>query len=532
MWCLALAIILAGNALVASPAFAETKMAQSKAPDANPATSPKPAADAKPATTVSLKVVVSNPHSAKSPESATVVVKDKDGKVVAQGVTKLPDAETIKSDPGQKGIPSAQFDLPVGTYTVETKFTSDSDTKYEGKVEVKLVPENRTPSVYIDAKLVNTEEQKPAEDKTGGQNRAPDKTATGVGDGPTSGSSNTGAMAADDTIAGRLAWQLLLEADHPKQVLLPSGTDPIKVINDFGFRGATYFPIPAGAGGGISLTGFVGDAQWGKIEDQFCQADPSACSTNSCKEWLFPAIDDALPSRPSILQRIKDRRAPSGRPEGVMLDTGGVVSSYKGGVKDGTGRPLAGSTVALMEPEPRIETALDDNPKNDLPWTPYGLILLPVDKKGEFTVERSIIDEIIPSAIGAAIETVPAKTGVDRYPDRGSWEKFMGSLWEKYMDWGNSDTAKTGVGSGKTGGAAQNYETGKSPDASVGERKESAPSTSSPVSGGEVAGAGVTELGANGVFQDIRVQNFGSTMGWGVCAAVGWESTCAGGRPR
>ena len=292
MWCLALAITFACNAPVASSAFAETKMAQSKAPDA------KPAADAKPATTVSLKVVVSNPHG-KGPDSANVVVKDKDGKIVAQGVTKLPDAVTVKYDPAQKGIPRAQFDLPVGTYTVETKFTSDSGTQYEGKVEVKLVPENRTPAVYIGGKLVNTEEQKPAEDKTGGQKRAPDKTATGGGDGLPSGSSNIGAMTADDTMAGRLAWQLLLETDHPKHVLLPSGTDPIKVVNDFGFRGATYFPIPAGAGGGISLTGFVGDAQWGKIEDRFCKDDPTACSTNSCKEWLFPSISEAPQSGPS-----------------------------------------------------------------------------------------------------------------------------------------------------------------------------------------------------------------------------------------
>ena len=125
MWCLALAIILAGNALVASPAFAETKMAQAKAPDA------------KPATTVTLIVKVSNPHG-KGPDSATVIVKDKDGKVVAQGVTKLPDAETVKYDPAQKGIPRAEFDLPPGAYTVETKFTSNSGTKYEGKKDMEL----------------------------------------------------------------------------------------------------------------------------------------------------------------------------------------------------------------------------------------------------------------------------------------------------------------------------------------------------------------------------------------------------------
>jgi hypothetical protein len=345
----------------------------------------KPAADAKPAATSKVTVVVEDPASS-SPSSgvntAKVVVKDKDGKVVATGYTAQGKVHYGTGGQVYSEPDSATLDLPPGAYTIESEFTS-AVTGEKKKATADVVVEPKKP-LYVITKgyPVKTEEKKAAEDKTGGQKRAPDKTATGRVD-----SLTTRTVDEMKSLVG-----FSLETDHPKHVLLPSGIDPMNVIKDFGMRGATFFPIPQGAGGGFSLTGYVDDAQWQKIEDRFCQTDPDACSTNSCKEWLFPDIGATPRLSPTPLQRIS------------MHDSSGYVNapasgsstpSYKGGVKDGTGKPLAGSTVTLFPPEPKIETVLDDDPKNDPAWTSEGLIQLAVDHKGEFEISWEIMEKFV-----------------------------------------------------------------------------------------------------------------------------------------
>jgi hypothetical protein len=355
-WCLALAIVFAGGILLAPPAVAG-------------------------------KLVVTVIDGTDAVEGAEVVIKDKDGKEVGRGTTRRP--------AGGQGKPKVEIEVPDGDYTVESTYTDPAGKKKEGKTEdVRHAGPRTSVTVFVDPV------------KTGGQQPAQNRTMTGgggSGDGSPPGLSNTEAM------------QLLLESDHPKHVLLPSGVDPEKVIKDFGLLAATYFALPDGAGGGTSLSCHADDAQWAKVEDAFCKDDPSACSTNSCKEWLFPAFDAPEPKQPTLLQRIRMHGASQVKIESKIVETNQssanqVGISYKGGVRDGTGKPLAGSTVALMEPEPKLETALDDDPKNDPPWTTAGPVMVPVDKKGEFLIPSELIPT--PYSAGDGKKDDEPKTGL------------------------------------------------------------------------------------------------------------------------
>lgn len=414
-WCLALAIIVAGAALIASPAVASK-----------------------------LSITVMDGTEAVSGADVAVRYGDAEG-----GGPILRDSITTRPGDGQ-GKAGVQFDVPDGKYKIDVTFTDAKGVKKAGHMDVTVAGPKTSVTVFVDpAKAsgvegdarpvlirdpqVGTEKSQPLYEEGPrprsileggpkikveihpGDKKAVDKAIDRSIEEEEKRKSDL--QKAFDKSLNRVFDRLILNADHPKHVLLPLGVDPEKVIKDYGLLAATYFAIPDGAGGGTSLSCHADDAQWAKIENDFCKNDPSACSTNSCKEWLFPSIEDAPPVRPTLLQRIKMHGASQVKIDSKIVETTprdanelGISKSYKGGVKDGTGKPLAGATVALMEAEPKIETALDDDPKNDPKWTPEGVTLLPVDKKGEFALPAQLVSTPYSAGDGAAGDP---KTGGD-----------------------------------------------------------------------------------------------------------------------